>query len=90
MPVNSSEAQELFYKTYEPMRKRYSLTTKIHCETYNPDSDYIEIYEGQGDDKRLLFKERGEITGCYIQAQRDLERYLKDRKEHETPKTAAG
>lgn len=61
-----------FYELYEPLRKKYQLQAHIRATIYDSEEDIIEIYEGYGHDKKLLFRVKGEIEDCYRQMARNL------------------
>lgn len=64
-----------FYSVYEPLRKKHGLTCHISGTLLSPDEDYIEVFEGAGSNKKLIFKERGELNDCYRQAAISLGKY---------------
>ena len=67
--------QEEFYAIYEPLRVKYQLQSHIKGSIYESEEDFIEVHEGYGKDKKLLFKARGELTDCYKQAALNLMMY---------------
>jgi len=67
--------REEFYAVYEPLRKKHNLTSHISCTLLKQDEDYIEVFEGTGREKVLIFRTRGEIDDCYRQATLSLRKY---------------
>lgn len=73
-------AHDEFYKIYEPLRKKYHLSSHIRCTLLEQEEDYIEVFEGVGKDKKPLFKAKGDIEDCYKHVTLDLKRYREAKK----------
>ena len=56
-----------FYALYEPLRKKYQLSAHIRATIYDSEEDFIEIFQGAGREKKLLYRSKGELKDCYRQ-----------------------
>lgn len=78
--------QEQFYEVYEPLRKKHQLYSHIKATAFKPDEDFIEIYQGFGRDKKLLYRVKGELDDCYKQMVLNLMNFKNEQKKREPGK----
>lgn len=81
--------QEQFYEVYEPLRKKYQLFSHIKATSLKPDEDVIEIYQGFGRDKKLLYRTKGDLEDCYRQMCLNLMLFRKEQKKREPGKLSS-
>lgn len=81
--------QEQFYEVYEPLRKKHQLFSHIKATSLKPDEDFIEIYKGFGNERKLLYRAKGEIEDCYKQMVLNLTTFRNEQKKREPGKLSS-
>lgn len=81
--------QEQFYEIYEPLRKEHQLYSHVKATILRPDEDVIEIYQGHGRDRRLLYRSKGELDDCYKQMVLNLTTFKNEQKKREPGKLSS-
>lgn len=75
--TDTKTSHDMFYELYEPLRKRFRLQAHIRSSIYESEEDFIEIYEGYGEERKLLFRTKGDLEDCYRQMTHNLALMLK-------------